>query len=152
MYMGFVQTIPALLALRFLLGMFEAGVLPAILYLTSLYYKRHEFQKRTSAFFSSILAASAIGGLLEYAIAHLGGRNGYSAWRWTFIIEGAITVVVAVFASFLIVDWPEQNRYLGRREALARAKARSGRRRGLQSGHARRRGVEVDFHRLQDLD
>ena len=112
MCMGFVQSYEALVALRFLLGLFEAGVLPGMIYLTSMYYKRHEYQKRTSVLFCSTLIGGAFGGLLAYAIAGLGGRNGFAAWRWIFIIEGAVTAVIAIIAAFLIVDWPEQCRYL----------------------------------------
>ena len=112
MAMGFVHSYGALVVLRFFLGAFEAGVLPGIIYLTSMYYKRHEFQTRMSVLFSSTLVAGAFGGLLAYAIAHLGGRSGYNAWRWIFIIEGAITAFIAIFSVFAIVDWPEQCRYL----------------------------------------
>lgn len=112
MAMGFVNSFQALVGLRVLLGIFEAGVMPGIIYLTSMYYKRHEFQKRMSFFFSSTLLSSAIGSLLAYGIAHLGGKNGYRAWRWIFIIEGVITAFLSVCACFLIVDWPDRNRYL----------------------------------------
>lgn len=36
------------------------------------------------------------------------GLGGYGGWRWIFIIEGIITVVVAVLGWFLIMDFPEQ--------------------------------------------
>ena len=54
--------------------------------------------------------------LLAYAIAHLGGRAGLSAWRWIFIIEGAATAAISLCAVFLIVDWPEQCRFLSAEE------------------------------------
>lgn len=116
MCMGFVHSYGALLGLRFLLGIFEAGLLPGIIYVTSQYYKRHEYQKRMSFFFCSTVVAGAFGGLLAYAIAHLGGKHGYAAWRWIFIIEGAITSTIAIIASFLIIDWPEQTKYLNAEE------------------------------------
>ncbi|EMR69405.1 putative major facilitator superfamily protein [Eutypa lata UCREL1] len=116
MCMGFVKSYGALVGLRFLLGVFEAGVMPGVVYLISMYYKRHELQIRMSFFFSSTLFGGAFGGLLAYAIAHLGGRAGMAAWRWIFIIEGAITAVVSVGAAFLIVDWPEQCKFLSPEE------------------------------------
>lgn len=63
MCMGFVQTYETLVALRFLLGLFEAGVMPGIVYLTSMYYRRHEFQARMSVFFCSTLVGGAFGGV-----------------------------------------------------------------------------------------
>ncbi|RYP62728.1 hypothetical protein DL770_009549 [Monosporascus sp. CRB-9-2] len=112
MCMGFVHSYEALVALRFLLGAFEAGVMPGIVYLTSMYYKRHEFQTRMSFFFCSTLVGGAFGGLLAYAIAHMGGLAGLAAWRWIFIVEGAATAIVSWCAAFLIVDWPEQCQFL----------------------------------------
>lgn len=63
MCMGFVQTYQGLIVLRFFLGAFEAGVMPGIIYLTSMYYKRHEFQTRMSFFFCSTLIGGAFGGV-----------------------------------------------------------------------------------------
>ncbi|RFU75029.1 major facilitator superfamily [Trichoderma arundinaceum] len=116
MCMGFVHSYGALIGLRFLLGIFEAGVLPGIIYVTSMYYKRHEYQKRMSFFFCSTVVAGAFGGLLAYAISKLGGKHGFAAWRWIFIIEGAITSTLAIIAAFLIIDWPEQTKYLNTEE------------------------------------
>ncbi|KAI0538993.1 MFS general substrate transporter [Xylaria digitata] len=112
MSMGFVKTYPQLVVLRFLLGTLEAGVLPGIVYLTSMYYKRHDFQVRMSSFFCSVVVAGAFGGLLAYAIADLDGQRNIRAWRWIFIIEGAATAFIAVIAVFVIVDWPSQARFL----------------------------------------
>lgn len=44
------------------------------------------------------------------------GIAGYSGWRWIFIIEGLATVVVAVIAKFIIVDWPESATFLNEDE------------------------------------
>ncbi|KAI6090994.1 MFS general substrate transporter [Hypoxylon rubiginosum] len=112
MCMGFVTTYEGLVALRFFLGTFEAGVMPAIVYLTSTYYKRHEFQTRMSFFFCSTVIGGAFGGLLAYAIAGLDGRGGLAGWRWIFIIEGLMTAAVAIASAFLIVDWPEKCHFL----------------------------------------
>ncbi|KAL1873468.1 hypothetical protein VTK73DRAFT_916 [Phialemonium thermophilum] len=116
MAMGFIHSYGALVVLRFFLGAFEAGVWPGMIYLTSMYYKRHEYQARISTLFSSTLIGGAFGGLLAYAIAHLGGDKGFAAWRWIFIIEGAITAFLAIISMFLIVDWPEQCRFLNAEE------------------------------------
>ncbi|KAI1346912.1 MFS general substrate transporter [Xylaria sp. FL0043] len=116
MSMGFVKTYAQLVVLRFLLGVLEAGVIPGIIYLTSMYYKRHDFQVRMSSFFCSVVVAGAFGGLLAYAIADLDGHLNIRAWRWIFIIEGAVTAFVSFIAVFLIVDWPSQARFLNLEE------------------------------------
>ncbi|KAI0481787.1 MFS general substrate transporter [Xylaria cf. heliscus] len=116
MSMGFIRSFAQLVVLRLLLGTLEAGVLPGIIYLTTMYYKRHDFQLRMSIIFLATVVAGAIGGLLAYAIAGLDGSYNIRAWRWIFIIEGAATVFTSLIAVFLIVDWPSQCRFLNIQE------------------------------------
>ncbi|KAH9886338.1 major facilitator superfamily domain-containing protein [Xylariomycetidae sp. FL2044] len=116
---GLVRNIQGLVACRFLLGLFEAGIFPGSAYLISMYYKRYELQWRMSLFFTSSILAGAFSGLLAFAIANMDGAGGYGAWRWIFILEGLITVVVAVIAKWLIADWPEKAKFLtGEERAL----------------------------------
>ncbi|KAI9843963.1 MAG: hypothetical protein M1837_006004 [Sclerophora amabilis] len=113
---GLTRSFAGLVVCRALLGVFEAGFLPGSIYLISMYYKRHELQKRFTAFFCSGLVAGAFGGLFAYALAKMDGIGGYAGWRWIFIIEGLLTIVLAVISKFLIVDWPETARFLNAEE------------------------------------
>ncbi|KAI3320549.1 MFS general substrate transporter [Xylariaceae sp. AK1471] len=120
---GLVRNLQGLIATRFLLGVFEAGLFPGGVYLISMYYKRFELQWRISLFFCASVLAGAFSGLLAYAIANLAGVGGYGAWRWIFIIEGLITVVIGAVSKWWIVDWPETASFLSddeRRFLLAR--------------------------------
>ncbi|KAI3329765.1 major facilitator superfamily domain-containing protein [Ustulina deusta] len=109
---GLVKNVGGLIATRFLLGIFEAGVFPGCAYLISMYYKRFELQWRMSIFFCAAILSGAVSGLLAYGIANLGGVGGYGAWRWIFIIEGLFTVLVGVVSKWWITDWPETARFL----------------------------------------
>ncbi|KAF7932666.1 uncharacterized protein EAE98_003965 [Botrytis deweyae] len=111
---GLVRSQSALVGLRFLLGLFEAGFSPGAVYLISMYYKRYELQWRLSLFFAASILSGAFGGLFAYALAHMNGIGGYSGWRWIFIIEGLLTIVVALSFKFLgiLVDWPETASFL----------------------------------------
>lgn len=60
---GFVQTYKQLYALRVLLGLFEAGLVPGIVYLTSMYYSRFQYQKRFGLMFTATSVGGAIGGV-----------------------------------------------------------------------------------------
>ena len=42
----------------------------------------------------------------------MAGVGGFNAWRWIFIIEGFLTIVVAVISKIFIVDWPHQAKFL----------------------------------------
>ncbi|KAI9830156.1 MAG: hypothetical protein M1819_005833 [Sarea resinae] len=119
MCQGFTKSYGGLVACRFLMGIFEAGFLPGVIYLLSMYYKRLEFQRRFAVFFASSLLAGAFGGLLAFAIAHMNGTDGYEGWRWIFIIEGICTIALAMAAKFLIVDWPETANFLSADDRVA---------------------------------
>ena len=112
MCQGFVKSNSGLIACRFFLGLFEGGFVPGCAYLMSMYYKRHEFQKRFSLFWCAGLIAGAFSGLLAYALVHMDGVRGYAGWRWILIIEGLLSVAVSVPAKFLLADWPEQAAFL----------------------------------------
>ncbi|KAI5199937.1 MFS general substrate transporter [Aureobasidium subglaciale] len=109
---GLVTTFEGLVAMRVLVGIFEAGLFPGCVYLISMYYQRYELQWRLSLFFSASILAGGFGGLLAFALAKMDGIGGYSGWRWIFIIEGILTVVVGVIARFWVCDWPETAKFL----------------------------------------
>lgn len=78
MCMGFVRSYQTLYALRILLGFSEAGLVPGIIYVTSMYYRRHEFQRRLSFVFVATSLAGACGGVRTYPISSvvdLGGNS-----------------------------------------------------------------------------
>ncbi|KAI0024960.1 MFS general substrate transporter [Xylariomycetidae sp. FL0641] len=109
---GLVQNYSGLLATRFFLGVFETGMFPGCFYLIGMWYKRSEAQKRYSLFFSSTSLAGAFGGLLASAIGKMDGIRGYSGWRWIFILEGLLTIAVAIIFFFIFPSFPEQATWL----------------------------------------
>ncbi|KAB8247265.1 major facilitator superfamily domain-containing protein [Aspergillus flavus] len=88
MCQGVVNNTSGLFACRFFMGLCEGGFVPGCAYLLSMYYKRHEFQKRFSLLWAAGLVAGAFGGLLAYALYHMHNLGGDSGWRWVFIIGG----------------------------------------------------------------
>lgn len=116
MCQGVVKNTGGLIACRFFMGVFEGGFVPGCAYLMSMYYKRHDFQKRFSLLWVAGLIAGAFGGLLAYALDHMRGLGGYEGWRWIFIIEGLLSIVAAIPAKFIIADWPEQAKFLNEEE------------------------------------
>lgn len=85
---GFVRNYGGLVAARFLLGVFEAGLFPGSQFYLSCWYRRNEFGVRSAIFSSAASAAGSFGGLLAAGIAQMDGIGGYSGWRWIFIVEG----------------------------------------------------------------
>lgn len=118
-----VQNYSGLLAARFFLGVAEAGVFPGCFYLLSMWYKREEALRRFAIFFNSVTLAGAFGSLLASAIQNMNGIQGHSGWRWIFILEGLLTMVLAILTYFVLMDFPEDARWLAPEErAFMRAR------------------------------
>lgn len=77
-----------------------------------MWYCRHEIQFRQALFFSAASIAGAFSGLLAFGIGKMNGVAGLEGWRWIFILEGIVTVLVAISAYFLIYDFPETASFL----------------------------------------
>ncbi|KAG2010179.1 high-affinity nicotinic acid transporter [Coprinopsis cinerea AmutBmut pab1-1] len=111
-FQGFVTNKASLFAVRFLLGITEAGLFPGVIYVFSVYYRRHERSWRVAIFFGGAALAGAFGGILAYAIGKMEGIGGKRGWAWIFIIEGLLTVVSAVFAYFVVPTWSHNAKFL----------------------------------------
>ncbi|KAF2150906.1 MFS general substrate transporter [Myriangium duriaei CBS 260.36] len=110
--MGCVQNYHGLLVARIFLGVAESGLYPGVAYYLTMWYCTDELAFRQGMFFSAASMAGAFSGLLAYAISKMDGVGGYAGWRWIFILEGLLTVVVAIMAFFLLHDFPETARFL----------------------------------------
>lgn len=114
--MGLVRNYHGLLIARVFLGVAEAGLFPGVAYYLTMWYCRHEIQFRQALFFSAASVAGAFSGLLAFAIGKMDGAAGLEGWRWIFILEGIVTVLVAVAAFFLMHDFPETAKFLTEEE------------------------------------
>ncbi|KAL4779417.1 major facilitator superfamily domain-containing protein [Aspergillus varians] len=128
---GLVQNFSSLCAVRFLLGIFEAGFFPGAVWLITQWYLPHETQTRIALFYTASALSGAFSGLLAFGLAKMDGIGGYTGWRWIFIIEGAATVLLAGVCYFCLVDspqlssrWldPEEIRYLVLRQEAQRGR------------------------------
>ncbi|KAF2867407.1 major facilitator superfamily domain-containing protein [Massariosphaeria phaeospora] len=114
--MGIVQSYRGLLVARIFLGVTEAGLFPGVAYYITMWYCRHEAQFRQALFFSAASVAGAFSGLLAFGIAKMDGVGGLEGWRWIFILEGILTVLVAIMAFFCLYDFPETATFLTEEE------------------------------------
>ncbi|CAG8949015.1 hypothetical protein HYFRA_00002143 [Hymenoscyphus fraxineus] len=110
--MGVSQNLAGFLAARFFLGVTESGLFPGVVFYLSMWYKRTETHYRVALFFSAASLAGAFGGILAYGIGFMRGTGGLGGWRWIFILEGLLTVVVAFFAYFFIHNYPDTAPFL----------------------------------------
>ncbi|KAF9259710.1 MFS general substrate transporter [Marasmius fiardii PR-910] len=110
--MGFIKHWGLLALFRVLIGAFEAGFTPGMVFLMSTWYKRHEVQKRLGVFFILSGIIGGFGPILAYALSLLNGRQKIAGWSWIFIIEGAMTIAIGILVYFFIPDFPDRNTFL----------------------------------------
>ncbi|KAK4968188.1 hypothetical protein LTR66_011829 [Elasticomyces elasticus] len=123
---AFVHNIGSASGVRFLLGAFEAGMLPGIAYYLSRWYRRSELAFRLSLYIVMAPLAGAFGGLLASGILKLSHFGGLQKWRMIFAIEGIITCLLSLIAFFTLTDRPATARWLTQEEKdLADARVRS---------------------------
>ena len=89
---------------------------PGVVYLTCCWYTRYEIQFKIAVYMASALVMSSFSGILSYGIGTMRGTAGYSGWRWIFIIEGAITVVLGLLGFVLIVNFPDKAKFITEEE------------------------------------
>ncbi|KAI1855203.1 hypothetical protein JX265_006655 [Neoarthrinium moseri] len=96
-----------LMILRALVGVSEAFIQGAVLYL-SFWYPYNELATRGAILYSTVALAGSFNGLLGYLIERtLGGVNGWTSWQWIFFIEGCIPLLWAFVIFFLLPSTPE---------------------------------------------
>ncbi|KZT12858.1 MFS general substrate transporter [Laetiporus sulphureus 93-53] len=102
-----VKTVHQLYAIRFLQGITEASTFAGTHYILGSWYKTGELGKRSGIFTSSGLIGTLFSGVLQAAVyQHLNGADGRSGWRWLFIIDGVITVPIALYGFLVFPDVP----------------------------------------------
>lgn len=83
-----------------------------------MWYKREEALRRFSIFFNSVTLAGAFGSLLASAIQNMDGIQGHRGWRWIFILEGLLTMVLGILAFFILLGFPEDAKWLEPEERM----------------------------------
>lgn len=116
---GVTQSRAGFFVVRFFLGVAESGLFPGMVFYFAMWYKRNERQFRVALFFSAASLAGAFGGILAWGIAHMRGVGGYNGWRWIFILEGLLTVVIAGASYFFIYNYPDTAKFLTEKERVA---------------------------------
>lgn len=97
----------AVMAIRFLQGACKASTFVGAHYVLGYWYTRRELGKRSGVFTSSGLAGTIVGGFVQTAIhRRLDGRAGLSGWRWLFLVNGLVTLPVALYGFLLFPDTP----------------------------------------------
>ncbi|WP_235978635.1 MFS transporter [Streptomyces lycii] len=115
--MMFVQDELSFYIVRFLLGAAEAGLYPALMYVVTIWFSQKQRVTMVGIIYLAVCAGLTLGGPLGGALMELHGAGGLYGWQWMFLVEGAMTVVVAYFVWRGVPDRPEDAPWLTAREA-----------------------------------
>ncbi|WP_225635940.1 MFS transporter [Streptomyces solaniscabiei] len=101
--MAFVDSVEMFYALRFLLGVAEAGFFPAVIYYFSRWLPDSHRGRATSVFLMGSGTATVIVGPVSGALLEMHGVWGHSGWQWMFFVEGVFSVVLG-FVVYRFLD------------------------------------------------
>ncbi|PNH64238.1 hypothetical protein VD0002_g4352 [Verticillium dahliae] len=91
---------------RALIGFCEGGFIPGAILFATYFYTSKELSIRLAAFWSTLNIARVISALLAAGILEMRGIGGYPGWFWLFLLEGLLTVVLAIISSLYLPASP----------------------------------------------
>ncbi|KAI0010324.1 MFS general substrate transporter [Xylariaceae sp. FL0662B] len=98
-------------AIKALLGLLMGGFIPDIVLWLTYFYKSRELPLRLAWFWTALSTVNIVGSLLAAGILQMRGINGWGGWRWLFLIEGLLTLIVGIFSWVLMPPGPCQTRH-----------------------------------------
>ena len=99
----FVKTPTAFYALRFLLGVAEAGFFPGIVLYLTYWYPSARRGRMNALFMIGIPVAGVLGGPLSgWIMQAFNGMQGLSNWQWLFLLEALPSLVLGIVTAFVL--------------------------------------------------
>ncbi|HEY4169476.1 MAG TPA: MFS transporter [Reyranella sp.] len=132
---AFVTGETSFVAVRFLLGIAEAGFFPGVAYFMTCWFPALYRGRMMGIFYAFGAASGIIGGPLGGNLLKLDGVLGTAGWRWIFLVEAAPAVLLALYAFVALCNHPAEASWLtaderswlqGRLDAEAAAKPSHG--------------------------
>ena len=111
--MMLVQETWQFLALRFLLGVFEAGFAPGVIFYLSRWYPASRLAAPLALFMLAGPVASLLGSPLStWIMTAMDGAWGLAGWHWMFLLEGLPTIVLGVVLGLVLKEGPDDAHWL----------------------------------------
>ena len=99
-------------ALRFLLGLTEAGFFPGMILYFTYWFPPFHRARVIAGFMAAIPVAIGLGAPVSTALLGLDGLMGLAGWKWLFLFEAAPAVVLGICTWFYLTDRPETANWL----------------------------------------
>ena len=116
----FVSGAKMFYALRFLLGVAEAGFYPGIILYITYWFPAHRRGKILTIFISAIPISSLIGNPLSGLLMHnFNGLAGLAGWQWVFVVEALPAIILGFAVYFYLDNGPNEAKWLSEDEKHA---------------------------------
>ncbi|KAI1747599.1 major facilitator superfamily domain-containing protein [Xylaria castorea] len=139
------RSFPSALAIRFLMGVFEASVTPGLTLMTGFWFTRKEIPLRQCIWFSSLGWAGIIGSYVSTGIAKLPEETTPERWQIIFYILGGVTILWSAIVWFVLADSPSNASFLNHREKLIAVKRVAGNETGIKNKNFDMKQVWLGF-------
>ena len=116
---AFVRTPAGFYAVRFLLGLAEAGFFPGVIFYLTLWFPHVYRARLIAAFFTASPLAPIVAGPLSSVILQMDGFAGLYGWQWVFVIEALPACVLAFVTIKFLPDNPARASFLSETEKTA---------------------------------
>src|SRR5229473_415706 len=118
--MIFVKGVWSFYALRFLLGLAEAGFFPGVIFYLTLWYPSRLRSTRTAWFVAAIAFSGVIGNPISgWIMDTLSGSMDLQGWQWLFLAEGIPSIIVGFWVIYYLNSSIEEAKWLtGEEKAL----------------------------------
>jgi len=100
------------MAIRFLLGLAEAGLFPGFVLYFTYWFPKHHRARINSGFTLALPIAVASGAPVSTALLGLDGLWGLKGWQCMYLFEAVPTVLIGVVVFFYLTDRPEKANWL----------------------------------------
>jgi ACS family tartrate transporter-like MFS transporter len=101
-----------LAALRFILGVAEAGFFPGIILYITCWFRERDLAGAIALFMTALAVSNIIGAPLSTWILDNVHWFGIAGWRWLFILEGLPALVLGVVTWYYLTDRPKDAAWL----------------------------------------
>ncbi len=109
----FVSSPLSFYAVRFLLGIAEAGFFPGMILYLSYWFPARERARAVGVFMSAIAISYAIGAPISGGVMSLmGGVAGLEDWQWLFLLEAIPAIVAGIVVFLKLPDGPQDATWL----------------------------------------
>lgn len=97
---------------RFLLGVFEAGFFPGVIWYLSIWFPPRYRTRMMALFVAAAPLSQLIGGPISVSLLKADGLFGIAGWQWMFVLEGIPAVAIGFLCLKVLADTPKEATWL----------------------------------------